>query len=65
MEEIRVGMLFLEKRIDLLRTIHALSRTAEAILSVTMEQTAGPENNVAVISFRQVGRKRDHLQLGP
>ena len=55
MEEIRVGMLFLEKRIDLLRTIHALSRTAEAILSVTMEQTAGPENNVAVISFGKLG----------
>ncbi len=55
MEEIRIGMLFLEKRIDLPRTTRGLSSTAEAILSVTMEQTAGSESDVAVIAFGKLG----------
>ncbi len=55
MEEIRVGLLFLQKRIDVLRATKALSRTAEAILSAAMDHAAGEVDDIAVISFGKLG----------
>ncbi len=55
MEEIRIGLLFLQKRIDVLRATKALSRTAEAVLSAAMDHAAAGVGNVAVISFGKLG----------
>jgi len=55
MEEIRIGLLFLQKRIDVLRATKALSRTAEAILSAVLDHAAGGVDDIAVISFGKLG----------
>lgn len=55
MEEIRVGLLFLRKRIDILRTTRTLSRTAEAVLTAALEHVAGGVEDIAVISFGKLG----------
>ncbi len=55
MEEIRIGLLFLQKRIDVLRATKALSRTADAILSTAFDHVAGGVNALAVISFGKLG----------
>jgi glutamate-ammonia-ligase adenylyltransferase len=55
MEEIRIGLLFLQKRIDVLRATKALSRTAEAILSTVLDHVAGGVDDIAVISFGKLG----------
>jgi glutamate-ammonia-ligase adenylyltransferase len=54
-EEIRIGLLFLRKRIDVVRMVHGLSSAAEAILSVAMERTSEGQKDIAVISFGKLG----------
>ncbi len=55
MEEIRIGLLFLQKRIDVLRATKALSRTADAVLSAAMDHAAAGVDDIAVISFGKLG----------
>ncbi|HYQ47872.1 MAG TPA: hypothetical protein VEP69_02295, partial [Thermodesulfovibrionales bacterium] len=55
MEEIRMGLLFLRKRIDVIRTTKAMSRTAEAILASATEDVAEGVGDIAVISFGKLG----------
>ena len=55
MEEIRIGLLFLRKRIDVVKMVHGLSSTAEAILSVAMERASEGQKDIAVISFGKLG----------
>ncbi len=54
-EEIRLGMLFLRKRIDVVKVTRGLSRTAEAVLSSSFEQSGGEQEGMAVISFGKLG----------
>ncbi|NJD55526.1 MAG: bifunctional [glutamate--ammonia ligase]-adenylyl-L-tyrosine phosphorylase/[glutamate--ammonia-ligase] adenylyltransferase [Nitrospirae bacterium] len=55
MEEIRIGLLFLQQRIDVIRTTKALSRTAEAILASATEYVAEGVEEIAVIGFGKLG----------
>lgn len=52
-EEIRLGMLFLDKKIDTVRLIKGLSKVAEAIVSVCAEELANRE--LAVIGMGKAG----------
>jgi len=54
-EEIRLGMLFLRKRIDVIKVTRGLSRTAEAILSAALVQTGDEQKGMAVMSFGKLG----------
>ena len=54
-EEIRLGMLFLQKRIDIIKATRGLSRTAEAILSASLVQAGEGQQGMAVISFGKLG----------
>ncbi len=51
-EEIRLSLLFLEKKIDAIGITKGLSRTAEAILSVSLEHLCGES---AMIGFGKLG----------
>jgi glutamate-ammonia-ligase adenylyltransferase len=55
MEEIRIGLLFLQKRIDVINATKGLSRTAEAILSSSFEQSGEGQKGMAVMSFGKLG----------
>jgi glutamate-ammonia-ligase adenylyltransferase len=55
MEEIRIGLLFLQRRLGVVGTTHGLSRTAETILSTSLKQTAAGRQEMAVISFGKLG----------
>ncbi len=55
LEEIRIGLLFLQKRIDVMRTAKALSRVAEAILVSAMQQDRSGQEGIAIISFGKLG----------
>jgi glutamate-ammonia-ligase adenylyltransferase len=55
MEEMRVGLLFLRKKIGVLHITKALSKTAEAIVSVCLEQLLGNSNDLAVIGLGKLG----------
>ncbi|HTR44379.1 MAG TPA: bifunctional [glutamate--ammonia ligase]-adenylyl-L-tyrosine phosphorylase/[glutamate--ammonia-ligase] adenylyltransferase, partial [Thermodesulfovibrionales bacterium] len=54
MEEIRLGVQFLDRRIGALRLMKELSKTAEAIVSVCLRELAG-EESLAVIGFGKSG----------
>ena len=54
-EEIRIGLLFLQKRIDVIKATRGLSRTAEAILSSSFDQSNEEQKGMAVISFGKLG----------
>ncbi|MGD0885721.1 MAG: bifunctional [glutamate--ammonia ligase]-adenylyl-L-tyrosine phosphorylase/[glutamate--ammonia-ligase] adenylyltransferase [Thermodesulfovibrionales bacterium] len=54
MEEIRLGVLFLDKKIDIRRLMRELSKVAEAVVSVCIEQLAAKEG-LAVIGFGKLG----------
>lgn len=51
-EEIRLSLLFLEKKIDVTELIKGLSKTAEAILSASVEELGG---NLAIVGFGKLG----------
>lgn len=53
MEEIRLGLLFLEKRIDTVRLMKGLSKTAEAIVSACIDGYAG--DRFVVIGMGKAG----------
>ncbi len=55
MEEIRIGLLFLQKKKDVIKVTRGLSRTAEAILSSSFEQSGEGQKGMAVISFGKLG----------
>ncbi len=55
MEEIRIGMLFLQKMLDVVKVTRGLSRTAEAVLSTSFEQGGEGKMGMAVISFGKLG----------
>ena len=55
MEEIRIGLLFLQKRKDVIKVTKGLSRTAEAILSSSIEQSGEGQKGMAVMSFGKLG----------
>jgi glutamate-ammonia-ligase adenylyltransferase len=55
MEEMRLGLLFLEKRIEVIEVLKGLSKTAEAILSVCMEHISEENEDMAVIGFGKLG----------
>lgn len=55
MEEIRIGLLFLQKRIDVIKATKGLSRTAEAVLSSSLDQSSEGQKEMAVISFGKLG----------
>ena len=54
-EEIRIGLLFLQKRIGVIKVTKGLNRTAEAILSSSFEQSGEAQKGMAVISFGKLG----------
>jgi glutamate-ammonia-ligase adenylyltransferase len=56
-EEIRLGLLFLRKKMDVLDVTRGLSRTAEAVLSACMGQSAEDMTDVAVIGFGKLGAR--------
>jgi len=51
-EEVRLGLLFLEKKINIMNLTKGLSRTAEAILSKSLE---GLSEKIAIIGFGKLG----------
>jgi glutamate-ammonia-ligase adenylyltransferase len=53
LEEIRLGTLFLEKKIDVLRLVKGLSRTAEAVISVSTDELL--KNGFAVVGMGKAG----------
>ncbi len=55
MEEIRIGLFFLQKRLDVIKATRGLSRTAEAILCASFEQIGGQQQDMAIISFGKLG----------
>jgi len=55
MEEIRIGLLFLQKRIDVMKATKGLSRTAEAVLCSSFEQSGVEQKGMAIISFGKLG----------
>lgn len=57
MEEIRLGFLFLQKKIDIIGLVKGLSKTAEAILSTSLEQGSEGSLNLAVIGFGKLGAR--------
>ena len=57
MEEIRLGFLFLQKKIDIIGLVKGLSRTAEAILSISLDQGSEGSLNLAVIGFGKLGAR--------
>jgi glutamate-ammonia-ligase adenylyltransferase len=54
MEEIRLGFLFLDKKIDVRRLIKELSKVAEAVVSVCLGELA-TKDGLAVIGFGKFG----------
>jgi len=52
-EEIRLGVLFLDKRIDILRLVKGLSRTAEAIVSLCTDELA--KDGFIVVGMGKIG----------
>jgi glutamate-ammonia-ligase adenylyltransferase len=54
-EEIRLGLLFLDRKAGVIATIKGLSRTAEAILSVCTEHVPGWGEGMALIGFGKLG----------
>ena len=55
MEEIRLGLLFLQKKIGIQEVVRGLSKVAEAVLSSCFEHVAEGENNMAVMGFGKLG----------
>ncbi|TAL26885.1 MAG: bifunctional [glutamate--ammonia ligase]-adenylyl-L-tyrosine phosphorylase/[glutamate--ammonia-ligase] adenylyltransferase [Nitrospirae bacterium] len=51
-EEIRLSLLFLQKKIDVIELTKGLSKTAEAILSAGVEELGG---NLAIVGFGKLG----------
>lgn len=54
-EEIRLGMLFLQKKAGVTEVGRGLSKTAEAILSVCMKSLSAGAEGLAVIGFGKLG----------
>ena len=54
-EEIRLGLLFLRKRVDAVAVTKELSKSAEAILRVCTEEAGGSFGNMAVIGLGKLG----------
>jgi glutamate-ammonia-ligase adenylyltransferase len=54
-EEIRLGMLFLQKKIGIQEVVRGLSKTAEAILSACIEYIAEGDSGMAVLAFGKLG----------
>jgi [glutamine synthetase] adenylyltransferase / [glutamine synthetase]-adenylyl-L-tyrosine phosphorylase len=57
MEEIRLGFLFLRRKIDIVELVKGLSKTAEAILSLSLDQVSEKSLNLAVIGFGKLGAR--------
>jgi glutamate-ammonia-ligase adenylyltransferase len=55
MEEIRLGLLFLQKKMGISEVVRGLSKTAEAIISVCIEHISERNNGMAVIGFGKLG----------
>ncbi|MEW6108429.1 MAG: bifunctional [glutamate--ammonia ligase]-adenylyl-L-tyrosine phosphorylase/[glutamate--ammonia-ligase] adenylyltransferase [Nitrospirota bacterium] len=55
MEEIRLGLMFLQKKSAVNEVMRGLTKTAEAVLSLCMEQISGNNHNMAVIGFGKFG----------
>jgi glutamate-ammonia-ligase adenylyltransferase len=54
-EEIRLGLLFLQKRMDAVDVVRGLSRTAEAVLRSCMEHVREGADSLAAIGFGKLG----------
>jgi glutamate-ammonia-ligase adenylyltransferase len=54
-EEIRLGLLFLQKRIDAVNVVRGLSRTAEAVLRSCMEHVREGADDLAAVGFGKLG----------
>jgi [glutamine synthetase] adenylyltransferase / [glutamine synthetase]-adenylyl-L-tyrosine phosphorylase len=55
MEEIRLGLLFLQKKIGIQEVVRGLSKVAEAVLSACFEHSSEGKNNMAVMGFGKLG----------
>ncbi|MBS1114785.1 MAG: glnE, partial [Nitrospirae bacterium] len=55
MEEIRLGLLFLQKNIGILDVVRGLSKVAEAILSACFGHISEGKNDMALIGFGKLG----------
>ena len=54
-EEMRLGLLFLQKKIGIREVVRGLSKAAEAILSAGIEHISEGNNDMAVIGFGKLG----------
>lgn len=54
-EEIRLGLLFLQKKIGVIEVIKGLSKTAEAVLSACLSHLTDGIENIAVIGLGKLG----------
>jgi glutamate-ammonia-ligase adenylyltransferase len=55
MEEIRLGLLFLQKKIGIQDVVRGLSKVAEAVLEVCLEHISEAKRNVSVMGFGKLG----------
>ena len=54
-EEIRLGMLFLQKKIGIQEVVRGLSKTADALLSACIEYISEGDTGMAVLAFGKLG----------
>jgi glutamate-ammonia-ligase adenylyltransferase len=54
-EEIRLGMLFLQKKIGIQEVVRGLSKTAEAVLAACIEFISEGDSGMAVLAFGKLG----------
>jgi glutamate-ammonia-ligase adenylyltransferase len=54
-EEIRLGLLFLQKKAGISEVIKGLTKTAEAILSICIKDMAEGPGNMAILGFGKLG----------
>ncbi len=55
MEEIRLGLLFLQKKIGIQEVVRGLSKVAEAALSACFESASEGKSNMSVMGFGKLG----------
>ncbi len=56
MEEIRLGIMFLNKKISIVHLMKGLSRVAESILACSLKQIS-PSENVLIVGFGKFGSR--------
>ncbi len=56
-EEIRLGLLYLQKKIDAREVMRGLSKTAEAVLAVCMESVGSDAGDLLIVGFGKLGAR--------